>query len=61
MNDTLETLNQQPEFGIISSLGSGVVYWLDLLNPVMSFLTLCVGLLIGLVTLAIKLREWNNG
>ena len=61
MNDTLETLNQQPEIGIISSLGSGVVYWLDLLNPVMSFLTLCVGLLIGLVTLAIKLREWNNG
>ena len=61
MNDTLETLNQQPEIGIISSLGSGVVYWLDLLNPVMSFLTLCVGLLIALVTLAIKLREWNNG
>ena len=61
MKDTLNVLTTNPEIGIISSLGSGVVYWLNLLNPVMSFLTLCVGLLIGLLTLAIKLREWNNG
>ena len=60
MKDTLETLSNQPEIGIGTSLGSGLIYWMDILNPILSFCTLAVGLLIGLVTLAIKIREWKK-
>ncbi len=60
MKDTLQTLSEQPEIGIGTSLGSGLIYYLDILNPILSFCTLAVGLLIGLVTLAIKIREWKK-
>tara|TARA_R100000808_G_C2154375_1_gene165318 strand:+ start:3467 stop:3655 length:189 start_codon:yes stop_codon:yes gene_type:complete len=60
VKDTLQTLSNQPEIGIGTSLGSGLIYWMDILNPILSFCTLAVGLLIGLVTLAIKIREWKK-
>ena len=60
MKDTLQTLSNQPEIGITTSLGSGLLYWMDVMNPILSFCTLVVGLCIGLVTLAIKVREWKN-
>ena len=60
MKDTLKTLREQPEIGIGTSLGSGLIYWMDILNPILSFCTLSVGLLIGLVTLAIKIKEWKK-
>lgn len=60
MKDTLQTLSNQPEIGITTSVGSGLIYWMDILNPIMSFCTLLVGLLIGLVTLAIKIKEWKK-
>ena len=60
MKDTLKTLSEQPEIGIGTSLGSGLIYYLDILNPILSFCTLSVGLLIGLVTLAIKIKEWRK-
>ena len=60
MKDTLKTLSESPEIGIGTSLGSGLIYWMDILNPILSFCTLSVGLLIGLVTLAIKIKEWKK-
>tara|TARA_R110002020_G_scaffold288669_2_gene504136 strand:- start:6983 stop:7165 length:183 start_codon:yes stop_codon:yes gene_type:complete len=60
MKDTLQTLSNQPEIGIATSLGSGFLYWMNVLNPILSFCTLVVGLLIGLVTLAIKIKEWKK-
>ena len=46
MKDFIDTLNNQPEIGMLSSVGSGALYWMDILNPILSFLTLLVGLLI---------------
>ena len=60
MREFIETLNNQPEIGIASSIGSGTVYWMGILNPILSFLTLIVGLFIGLITLAIKVKEWRK-
>ena len=60
MRDVLDTLNNEPEIGIFTSLGSGLVYFLDILNPILSFCTLVVGLLIGVVTLLIKIKEWRK-
>ena len=57
MKDFIDTLNNQPEIGMLSSVGSGALYWMDILNPILSFLTLLVGLLIGLITLALKLNS----
>lgn len=60
MKDFLDTLSNQPEIGIASSLGSGTLYWTGILNPILSFLTLLVGLIIGIITLAIKIQEWRE-
>ena len=60
MKEFIDTLNNQPEIGIASSIGAGAVYWMGILNPILSFLTLLVGLLIGLTTLAIKIKQWRK-
>jgi len=60
MKEFIEMLSKQPEIGIASSLGSGTLYWTGVLNPILSFLTLFVGLIIGLITLAIKIKEWKK-
>jgi hypothetical protein len=56
MNDTLKVLANNPEIGITSSLGSGLVHWLGVLNPILSFISLCVGISIGLITIYMKLK-----
>ena len=56
MKDTLRVLANNPEIGITSSLGSGVIHWLGVLNPILSFVSLCVGITIGLMTIYVKLK-----
>jgi hypothetical protein len=56
MKDTLRVLGQYPELGITSSLGSGAIHWLGILNPILSFLSLIIGISIGLITLYIKIK-----
>ena len=57
MNDTLKFLGQYPELGITTSLGSGVIHWLGVLNPILSFISLGIGIVIGLMTLYTKLKS----
>ena len=56
MNDTLKVLGQYPELGITSSLGSGIIHWLGILNPILSFISLMIGISIGLMTLYMKFK-----
>ena len=56
MNDTLKVLGQYPELGITSSLGSGVIHWLGILNPILSFISLIIGISIGLMTIYMKIK-----
>tara|TARA_R110001583_G_scaffold12790_1_gene56328 strand:+ start:658 stop:843 length:186 start_codon:yes stop_codon:yes gene_type:complete len=60
MRDTLNTLSTYPEIGITTSMGSGVIHYLGVLNPILSFVSLLIGIIIGLVTLYLKIREWGN-
>jgi len=60
MNDTLKVLVTHPEIGITTSLGSGVVHWLGILNPILSFVSLAIGISIGLVTLYGKFKNINR-
>jgi hypothetical protein len=56
MSDTLKILATYPEIGITTSLGSGFVHWLGVLNPILSFISLAIGIAIGLMTLYSKLK-----
>ena len=56
MSDTLKILATYPEIGITTSLGSGFVHWLGVLNPILSFVSLAIGIAIGLMTLYSKLK-----
>ena len=58
MKDTLSVLTNNPEIGIISSLGSGFVHWLGIFNPILSFVSLSIGIAIGLITLYGKLKDY---
>ena len=58
MKDTLAILTNNPSIGFTTSLGSGVVHWLGILNPILSFISLAVGIVIGLVTLYGKVKDW---
>ena len=57
MNDTLKVLVTHPEIGITTSLGSGMIHWLGILNPILSFISLGIGITIGLVTLYGKIKN----
>jgi hypothetical protein len=57
MNDTLKVLVSHPEIGITTSLGSGLVHWMGILNPILSFISLAIGITIGLVTLYGKIKD----
>ena len=57
MNDTLKVLVSHPEIGITTSLGSGLVHWMGVLNPILSFISLAIGISIGIVTLYGKTKD----
>jgi hypothetical protein len=56
MNDTLKVLANNPEIGLTSSLGSGLVHWLGVLNPILSFISLIIGITIGIITIYMKFK-----
>ena len=56
-----DTLTAYPEIGITTSMGSGIIHYLGVLNPILSFVSLVIGIVIGLVTLYLKIKEWGRG
>ena len=60
MKDTLNVLTNNPEIGIFSSVGSYLVHYTGMLNPVMSFISLSIGIMIGLVTLVGKIKDFHS-
>mgnify|MGYP003146270237 CR=1 FL=1 len=57
MKDTLNVLVANPQIGITSSLSSGFIHWLGILNPILSFISLAIGITIGLITLYGKIKN----
>ena len=53
----LDTLANRPMVGASASMGSGFVSYLEVLNPVLSFASLCIGILVGLVTLYLQVSR----
>lgn len=52
-------LKRYPNLGLGASAGSGLMSYIDALDPVLRFGALLVGLLIGIVTLLVKMEEYR--
>tara|TARA_R100000808_G_C2146367_1_gene154281 strand:- start:1023 stop:1208 length:186 start_codon:yes stop_codon:yes gene_type:complete len=57
MNALLDTLGNKPHLGIGSTIGSSIVHWTGVLNPILSFVSLCLGIAVGVITLIIQIRK----
>ena len=56
MKDTLRVLATYPEIGIGTSFLSTLIGFLQVLNPILTFISLSIGLAIGLMTLYAKIK-----
>ena len=56
MKDTLRVLSTYPELGIGTSFLSTLIGFLKVLNPILTFASLAIGIIIGLMTLYAKIR-----
>jgi len=52
-----DTLSKYPEIGIGSTLGTSAVHWLGLVNPLLSTVSLVIGISVGLTTLYLQVRK----
>ena len=57
MNDTLKVLSAYPEIGIGTNFLSTLIGILKVLNPILTFISLGIGVTVGLMTLYAKLNE----
>ena len=56
MKDTLRILSSYPELGIGTSFFSTLIGFLKILNPILTFISLSIGISIGLMTLYAKVK-----
>tara|TARA_Y100001938_G_scaffold107217_1_gene146425 strand:+ start:358 stop:531 length:174 start_codon:yes stop_codon:yes gene_type:complete len=57
MRDTLRVLSTYPELGIGTSFFSTLIGFLKVLNPILTFISLGIGIVIGLMTLYAKIKK----
>ncbi len=53
----LDTLSKYPEIGIGSTVGTSVVHYLGVINPLLSTASLVIGISVGLTTLYLQVRK----
>ena len=57
MKDTLKVLSSYPEIGMGTSFLSTLLGILAVLNPIITFVSLSIGIIIGLMTLYAKFKD----
>jgi hypothetical protein len=57
MKDTLRVLSSYPELGMGTSFLSTLIGFLNVLNPIITFVSLSIGIIIGLMTLYAKFKD----
>ena len=57
MKDILRVLSTYPELGIGTSFFSTLIGFLKILNPILTFISLGIGIIIGLMTLYAKMKR----
>ena len=58
MKDTLKYLSEYPSIGITSSLGTSFLHFFEVVNPILSFIAMTIGIITGIITLSLKFKEW---
>ena len=61
MKDTLRVLSSYPELGVGTSFFSTLIGFLKVLNPILTFISLSIGIIIGLMTLYARFKGGSNG
>ena len=56
MRDTLRVLSTYPELGMGTSFFSTLIGFLKVLNPILTFVSLSIGIIVGLMTLYAKVK-----
>ena len=56
MKDTLRVLSAYPEIAIGTSLFSTAIGFLKVLNPILTFISLLIGITVGIMTLYAKIK-----
>ena len=56
----LDTLKNHPQIGMASSFGSAFLGWINIMTPLATFISICIGIAIGIVTLGLKVRQWRG-
>ena len=56
MKDTLRVLSAYPEIGIGTSFLSTAIGFIKVLNPILTFISLSIGVIVGLMTLYAKIK-----
>ena len=56
MKDTLRVLSTYPEIGMGTSFFSTLIGFLKVLNPILTFVSLSIGIMVGIMTLYAKIR-----
>ena len=57
MKDTLRVLSTYPEIGIGTSFFSTAIGFLKVLNPILTFVSLSIGITVGIMTLYAKIKS----
>ncbi len=57
----IDTLRNHPIIGMGTATGGFLVPFIESISPYLQFAALCIGILIGGLTLALKWRELNKG
>jgi len=55
-----DTLSKYPEIGIGSTVGTSAVHFFGVINPVLSTVSLVIGISVGLTTLYLQVRKIKN-
>jgi len=55
-----DTLSKYPEIGIGSTVGTSAVHYLGIVNPLLSTISLVIGISVGLTTLYLQVRKLNH-
>ena len=56
----IDTLSNNPTIGLATSLGSAAVSWIGVLNPILSFISLIIGIAVGIITLITQIKKMRN-
>ena len=57
----MDTLRNHPLIGMGTATGGFIMPFIDAVSPYLQFAALCIGVLIGGFTLALKWREYTKG